>query len=247
MLEQPAITALITGANKGIGYETAKRLGSGGATILVGARSEANGKEAERRLRAEGVHALWVQLDVTDQTSIDDAVRKIDSTYGKLDILVNNAGAAFGDYAEISVPSKTDVNLLRKTFETNFFAMFAVTKAFLPLIRRSAAGRIVNVSSGLGSLNQHSDPSFEFYHHKVFLYNASKTAVNALTVHLAYELRDTSIKVNSADPGFTATDLNGFQGTRSVEQAATVVLRLAELPEDGPTGGFYDENGVVPW
>ncbi|SEN28633.1 short chain dehydrogenase [Paenibacillus sophorae] len=125
--------------------------------------------------------------------------------------------------------------------------MFAVTKAMLPLIRKSEAGRIVNMSSGLGSLTQQSDPENEFYHNKILLYNASKTAVNALTVHFAYELKDTPVKVNSADPGFTATDLNGFQGTRTVEQAATIVVDLATLPDDGPTGGFFDENGELPW
>ena len=247
MVGETVKVALITGANKGIGYETAKRLGKRGMTVLVGARNEDRGREAESTLRAEGVNAVWINLDTTDQVMIDDAVRKVESTYGKLDILVNNVGVTFGDYAEISIPSLTDVNLLKKTFDTNFFAMFAVTKAFLPLLRLSDAGRIVNLSSGLGSLSQQSDPEHEFYHHKVFLYNASKTAVNALTVHLAYELRDTAIKVNSADPGFTATDLNGFQGTRTVEQAATVVVRLAELPKEGPTGGFFDENGVLPW
>lgn len=247
MTEQTEKIALITGANKGIGYETAKQLGERGVTVLVGARMADRGREAENKLRAEGVNASWIQLDVTDPSSIRDAVHKVQTTFGTLDILINNAGGAFGNYNEISVPSKTDVLLLRQTFETNFFAMFSVTKAFLPLVRYSKAGRIVNVSSGLGSLNQQSDPDYEFYHHKIFLYNASKTAVNALTVHLAYELRDTPIKVNSADPGFTATDLNGFQGTRTVEQAATIVMRLAELPDNGPTGGFFDENGVVPW
>lgn len=238
---------LITGANKGIGYETARRLGKQGFTILVGARNKDRGKEAESRLRSEGVKAHFLELDVTNQVSVDKAAKEIDATYGKLDILINNVGVTFGNYEDILVPSKTDINLLRETFETNFFGMFAVTQSLLPLLHKSSAGRIVNMSSGLGSLILLSDPSYEFYHHKILLYNSSKTAVNTLTVHFAYELRDTNIKVNSADPGFTATDLNGFQGTRTVEQAATVVVSLANLPNDGPTGGFFDENGVVSW
>lgn len=239
--------ALITGANKGIGFETARRLGKQGYTILVGARNKERGKEAEAKLRFEGVNAHLLELDVTNQDSVDKAAKDIDMTYGHLDILINNVGVALGNFEEIFVPSKTDIKLLKETFETNFFGLFIVTQALLPLVRKSSAGRIVNMSSGLASLTQQSDPSSEFYHHKVLLYNSSKTAVNALTVHFAYELRDTNIKVNSADPGFTATDLNGFQGTRTVEQAATVVVHLANLPDDGPSGGFYDESGVLPW
>jgi NAD(P)-dependent dehydrogenase (short-subunit alcohol dehydrogenase family) len=239
--------ALVTGANKGIGFETARRLGKQGFTVLAGARNIERGEETEAKLLAEGMNARFIRLDVTNQQSVDDAAKQIDETYGRLDVLINNVGVALGSYEEIHIPSKTDIRLLRQTFETNFFGMFAVTKAMLPLIRQSSAGRIVNLSSGLGSLTGQSDPAHEYYHHKVFLYNSSKTAVNALTVHLAYELRDTAIKVNSADPGFTATDLNGFQGIRTVEQAASIVLRLADLPDDGPSGGFFDEDGELPW
>jgi NAD(P)-dependent dehydrogenase (short-subunit alcohol dehydrogenase family) len=137
--------------------------------------------------------------------------------------------------------------VLRETLDINFFNMFAVTKAMLPLVHKSTAGRIVNMSSGLGSLTQQSDPNYGSYKTKALAYCSSKAAINQLTVHFAYDLRDTNIKVNSADPGFTATDLNNFRGTRSVEQASKVVVHLATLPEDGPTSGFFDENGAVPW
>ncbi|MFD1774758.1 SDR family oxidoreductase [Paenibacillus rhizophilus] len=240
-------TILITGANKGIGFETARRLGSQGFTILVGARNKERGIEAKAKLQSEGVTAHFIELDATSQLSIDSAAKEIGGTFGRLDVLINNVGVALGNLEDILVPSRTDVKVLRETFETNFFGMFAITKALLPLIRKSAAGRIVNLSSGLGSLTLHSDPVFEFYDNKILLYNTSKTAVNALTVHFAHELKDTPVKVNSADPGFTTTDLNGFQGKRTVEQAAEIVVRLATLSDDGPTGGFFDENGVLPW
>jgi NAD(P)-dependent dehydrogenase (short-subunit alcohol dehydrogenase family) len=140
-----------------------------------------------------------------------------------------------------------DTQTLRKTFDVNFFGTIEITQALLPLLRKSDAGRIVNVSSGLGSLTQHSDPGWEFYPVKLLAYNASKTALNAFTVMLAAELRDTPIKVNSADPGFTATDLNGHRGYKTVEQGASVIIRLATLPADGATGGYFDDKGVLPW
>jgi len=234
---------LITGANKGIGFETARQLGAKGFTVLVGARSKERGKEAEVKLQEEGIDAHFIKIDVTDQASIDQATKKIEEDYKKLDVLVNNVGVALDKITA----SELDISVLRETFDINFFSMFAVTKAMLPLVGKSKAGRIVNMSSGLGSLTQQSDPNYEYYKYKGLAYDSSKTAINQLTVHLAYELKDSSIKVNSADPGFTATDLNNFRGTRSVEQASNIVVRLATLPEDGPTGGFFDENGVVPW
>ncbi|MDP4097607.1 SDR family oxidoreductase [Paenibacillus sp. P96] len=238
---------LITGANKGIGFETARQLGLQGHTIFVGARNMERGTEAEAKLRAEGINASFIEVDVTDQATIDAAAQKIDEQYGKLDVLINNAGGGVGKFEEIVVPSTTPLEALKGTFELNVFGVFAMMKTMLPLLRKSEAGRIVNLSSGLGSLTLQSDPAFEYYDHKILVYNASKTAVNALTVHFAYELKDTNIKVNSADPGFTATDLNGFTGIRTVEQATNVVVQLATLPKDGPTGGFFDENGPLPW
>jgi NAD(P)-dependent dehydrogenase (short-subunit alcohol dehydrogenase family) len=161
----------------------------------------------------------------------------------KLDILVNNAGIA----VDRVPPSQLDIEVLRRTYDTNFFGVFAVIKAMLPLLQKSDAGRIVNMSSGLGSLAQNTDPNYEYAQMKVLAYNSSKTAVNAITIQFAHELKDTSIKVNSADPGYVATELNAHSGTRTVQQGATAPVRLATLPSDGPTGGFFDENGVVPW
>ncbi|MEH2198384.1 SDR family oxidoreductase [Nostoc sp.] len=237
--------ALITGANKGIGYEIARQLGSRGATVLVGARDIKRGEEAANKLRLDEIDAQTIQLDVTDQKTIDSTAQQIESEFGKLDILVNNAGiVSDGDRLP---PSQVEIETLRQTYETNVFGVFAVTKALLPLLKKSTAGRIVNLSSGLGSLTQNSDPNYEFANFKFLAYNSSKTVVNAITVLLAAELKDTPIKVNAADPGFTATDINQYQGYRTVEQGAIAAVKLATLPDDGSSGGFFDENGVVPW
>lgn len=235
--------ALITGANKGIGEEIARQLGAQGMTVLIGARDQGRGEEAAAELTAGGADAHAVQLDVTDAASIEAAAHQIESEYGRLDVLVNNAGIALDG----GPASALDVDALRRTYETNVFGVFAVTKAFLPLLKKSEAGRIVNHSSGLGSLTQNSDPNGEYAGVKPLAYNSSKAALNMMTVIFAAELKDTPIKVNAADPGFTATDLNQHRGTRTVEQGATAAVRLATLPADGPTGGYFDEDGVVPW
>lgn len=235
--------ALITGANKGIGLEIARQLGTQGITVLLGVRDEKRGREAAERLQAEHIDAHVVQLDVTNQNTIDTAASYIDSEFGKLDILVNNAGIAIDSVP----PSQLDIEDLRRTYDTNVFGVFAVTKAMLPLLRKSDAGRIVNMSSGLGSLAQNSDPNYEYAQIKILAYNSSKTALNAMTIQFAHELKDTPIKVNSADPGYVATDINDHRGTRTVQQGATAAVRLATLPADGPTGGYFDENGIVPW
>jgi NAD(P)-dependent dehydrogenase (short-subunit alcohol dehydrogenase family) len=235
--------ALITGANKGIGLEIARQLGTQGITVLLGVRDEKRGHEAAETLQAEHIDAHVVQLDVTNQNTIDTAATYIDSEFGKLDILVNNAGIAI----DTVPPSQLDIEDLRRTYDTNVFGVFAVTKAMLPLLRKSDAGRIVNMSSGLGSLAQNSDPNYEYAQIKILAYNSSKTALNAMTIQFAHELKDTPIKVNSADPGYVATDINDYRGTRTVQQGATAAVRLATLPADGPTGGYFDENGIVPW
>jgi len=236
--------ALVTGANKGIGYETARQLASRGMTILLGAREEQRGKAAAAKLQSEGLDVRFLRLDVNDQTTREAARRFIEDKFGRLDILVNNAAVAL----DINLkPSEVDMQTLRKTFDTNFFGVISVTQALLPLIRKSDAGRIVNVSSGLGSLTQNSDPSWEFYPVKLLAYNASKTALNAFTVMLAHELKDTAIKVNSADPGFTATDMNDHRGYKTVEQGAAIITQLATLPASGATGGYFDDHGVLPW
>jgi NAD(P)-dependent dehydrogenase (short-subunit alcohol dehydrogenase family) len=210
---------------------------------LLGVRDENRGQEAAEKLQTEHINAHTVQLDVTNQDSIDAAANYIESKFGRLDILVNNAGVAIDNVP----PSQLDIEVLRRTYDTNVFGVFAVTKAMLPLLRKSEAGRIVNISSGLGSLAQNSDPNYEYAQVKLLAYNSSKTALNAMTVQFAHELKDTAIKVNCADPGYVATDINNYRGSRTVQQGATAPVRLATLPDDGPTGGFFDENGVVPW
>ncbi len=235
--------ALVTGANKGIGKEIARQLGAQGLTVLVGARDLRRGEEAAAELKASGANAHAVRLDVTDEASITEAARRIEEEFGGLDVLVNNAAIA----QDSVPPSQLDLATLRRTFETNVFGVVAVTQAMLPMLRKSSAGRIVNLSSGLGSLSQNSDPNWAFDSVNLLAYNSSKTALNAVTVQFAKELRDTPIKVNAADPGYTATDMNGHSGTRTVEQGATAAVRLATLPDDGPSGSFFDEDGVVPW
>ena len=235
--------ALITGANKGIGKEVARQLGAQGIIVLIGARDKQRGEEAAAELTAGGADAHAFLLDVTDQASVDAAARQVESEYGRLDVLVNNAGIAL----DTGAASALDLETLRRTYETNVFGVFGVTQAFLPLLKRSEAGRIVNVSSGLGSLSQNSDPNWDYAAVKPLAYNSSKAALNMMTVIFAAELKGTGIKVNAADPGYTATDLNHNQGHQTVEQGAAAAVRLATLPDDGPTGGFFDEAGAVPW
>lgn len=241
----PAETiALITGANKGIGFEVATRLAARGVFVLVGARDETRGQEAVDALLAQGFHAAHALIDVTDDESIARAAREIDDRYGHLDILVNNAGISGGTGGS---PSEITRARMRQVYETNVFGVVAVTNALLPLLRRSAAGRIVNMSSGLGSLTLSSDPAAEFGSVNFMVYQSSKAALNMVTVAYAKDLQPHGIKVNAADPGFTATDFNNHRGHRTVKQAAVVVVRLATLAADGPTGTFQDDNGLVPW
>ncbi|GAB3646847.1 SDR family oxidoreductase [Glycomyces tarimensis] len=243
--------ALITGANKGIGYATAQGLGQTGATVLVGARSKELGEQAAEELRAGGTEAECVHLDVTDTDSIAAAATHVDEAYGRLDILVNNAGIALADGNWNT--SELTLATARKVFETNVFGVIAVTNAFLPLIRRSAAGRIVNVSSEIGSMSTMLRDDLPFSGLQPGAYGASKAALNMLTVSYATELKDTPIKVNAVTPGFTATDLNGHQGIRKVEDGAKVAVDMALIGEGGPTAGFrhdgvpYLEGTVVPW
>jgi NAD(P)-dependent dehydrogenase (short-subunit alcohol dehydrogenase family) len=235
--------ALVTGANKGIGLEIARQLAREGVLVFLGARDEARGRAAAEKLRAEGLEARSLRLDVSDERSAAAAATSLEKDPGRLDILVNNAGIAIDD----APPSSVSGEVLRRTYETNVFGLVRVTQALLPLLRRSAAGRIVNLSSSLGSLGLQSDPSSPFASVHYLAYNSSKTAVNAITVQFAHELRDTPIKINAADPGYVATDMTRHQGVRSVEQGAATPVRLAMLPPDGPTGGFFNDDGRVPW
>jgi NAD(P)-dependent dehydrogenase (short-subunit alcohol dehydrogenase family) len=235
--------AVVTGANKGIGLEIARQLARKGIRVHLGSRDEARGREAAEKLRAEGLDVAPLRLDVTNERSVADVAKQVEREAGRLDILVNNAGIAIDD----GPPSRVSLDALRRTYETNVFGLVRVTQAFLPLLRRSDAGRIVNLSSGLGSLTQNSDPKWQYSGVKFLAYNSSKTAVNAITIQFAWELRDTPIKVNAADPGYVATDLNRHQGIRSVEQGAATPVRLALLPADGPTGGYFNDEGRLPW
>ena len=242
-MDKPKIV-LITGGNKGIGFETARQLGKMGYEILLGSRNEKRGLEAVTLLEKENIKAKTVGLNVTDPASILSTAERIEQEYGWLDILINNAGVFLeGEITQ----SELDLSILKRTYETNVFGVFSVTKAMLPLLRKSSSGRIVNLSSGLGSLTLNTDPKSEFYNVNTLAYNSSKTAVNALTVFFAKELLHSPIKINSVCPGFTATDLNGNSGYRSVDQAASIVVKLATINSDGPTGGFFDDDGVVPW
>ena len=236
--------ALITGANKGIGYETARQLGEAGVTVLVGARSSSRGEEAAAALAEAGADARSVVLDVTDSDAIAKAAAWVGDTFGRLDILVNNAGIGLADEGP---PGSVPLDVVRATFETNVIGALAVTQAMLALLKTSDAGRIVNVSSMIGSLGLQTDPSFAYGDHVATGYGASKAALNYLTVGLSKELAGTPVKVNSVNPGFTATDFNNHAGVRSVREGAAASVRYALIGADGPSGGFFGDEGVVPW
>lgn len=240
--------ALITGENRGIGFETARQLAKQGIKVLLGARSEEKGLEAESTLKNEGLDVEYIKLDVDDPKTHESAAKFVDATYGKLDILINNAGIFLNEFDNGSpIPaSKTSSDVFRKTFDTNFFNTVELTQRFLPLVKKSDAGRIVFLSSGLGSLGLHSDPNSEIFNYKVPAYNISKTALNGYAVHLAHELRDTPIKVNAAHPGSVVTDMNA-NGQIPVEEGAKTSVALATLPADGYTGRFVYLGQELPW
>ncbi len=236
--------ALVTGANKGIGAATAAGLARLGFTVLLGARDEARGTAAATRMRDDGLDVRYVALDVNDDASVAAAADAIDAGIGRLDVLVNNAAIKLERAP--SPPSRCSLATVRETFETNVFGTIRVSLALLPLLRRSDAPRIVNVSSGLGSLGLATTEGSRFQAKPLLSYNVSKAALNSVTVQFANELRGTSFKVNAADPGFTNTDMTD-RATRTPEDGAAVVLRLATLPADGPSGCFFDERGELPW
>ncbi|MCC3331321.1 SDR family oxidoreductase [Nocardia abscessus] len=235
--------ALVTGANKGIGYQIAAGLGALGWSVGVGARDEQRREAAVEKLRAAGADAFGVPLDVTDDASVAAAAELIEDRVGRLDVLVNNAGITGG---MPQAPTAVDPATVRAAVETNVIGVIRVTNAVLPLLRRSASPRIVNMSSTVGSLTRQTTPGTDTGPISA-AYTASKTFLNAVTVQYVKELRDTNILINAACPGFTATDLNGFRGVRTPEQGAAIAIRLATLPDGGPTGGFFDDAGVVPW
>lgn len=245
--------ALVTGANKGIGRAAAEQLAALGTTVLIGARDTRRGEEAAAALRAAGSDAHAVTLDVTDQATARAVAQQIEERFGHLDVLINNAGISGSgqispEDAHDQVPSSVDLDMVRAVFETNVFGVIAVTNAMLPLLRRSPAPRIVNVSSAAGSLTVACDPDGPLAGLPASAaYTPSKTALNALTVQYANELRKNGILVNAADPGYVDTEINNHRGYLTVAQGAAVLVRLATLGADGPTGGFFSEDGPVPW
>jgi NAD(P)-dependent dehydrogenase (short-subunit alcohol dehydrogenase family) len=237
--------ALITGANKGIGLETARQLSKQGITVLAGARDEAKANQAADELRKEGLDAHGIVIDVNDEESLQKAAERIERDYGRLDILVNNAGVFLDDREK--KPSEQPLDLWRKTFETNLFGLVATTQALLPLLRKSTAGRIVNLSSILGSITFHATPGSPVYDSKTPAYDVSKSAVNAYTVHLAWELKDTPIKVNAAHPGWVKTEMGGEGATMEIEDGAKTSVALATLGPEGPSGAFLHMGETLPW
>ncbi|MGC1549151.1 MAG: SDR family oxidoreductase [Rhodanobacter sp.] len=246
--------ALVTGANQGIGLQIAKDLVTHGFTVLVGSRHLERGEAAAKEV---GPDARAIQLDVTDANSIVAAEKRIRSELGRLDVLINNAaisntsklpGQSVEEYAKLNRASNVSLDEVRAIWETNVFGVLAVYQAMLPLLREAPAARIVNVSSGVGSLTRNADPAFPY--RQIFGpgYSASKTALNAMTLAMAIELQSTGIKVNAACPGFTATNLNNYAGTQTVEEGAREPVRLALLGPDGPTATFSNaELGSLPW
>lgn len=237
--------ALVTGANKGIGLETVRQLAAKGITVLLGARNEKRGLEATETLKKEGLDVRFLHLDVNDPASQEKAARFIADEYGRLDILINNAGVIRD--REVSA-SKGTPEQWRETFETNLFSLISLTQKLLPLIQKSDAGRIVNLTSILGSLRLNSDPNSHLSALSAgTAYNASKTALNMFTVHLANELKNTSIKVNAAHPGWVKTDMGGEAAPLEIKEGATTSVWLATLPDNGPTGGYFHNGESLPW
>lgn len=236
--------ALVTGATRGIGFETVRQLAAAGVHTLLAGRDRAKAVDAALKLQAEGLPVEAIELDVTDAASLSAAADAVTQKHGKLDILINNAGIFIDDYAK--PPSEQSLDAWRTTFDTNVFGLIAATQTFLPLLRQSAAGRIVNVSSLLGSLGEHVDPASAIYEYKVPAYNVSKSAVNAWTIHLAHELRGTAIKVNAIHPGSVKTDMNA-NGELGIEEGAKSSVDMALLDDAGQTGGFVHLGETLRW
>jgi NAD(P)-dependent dehydrogenase (short-subunit alcohol dehydrogenase family) len=237
--------ALVTGANKGIGLETARQLGKKNIIVLVGARDLKKGEAAASELRHAGIEARALELDVNSAESIRKALDQVERDFGRLDILVNNAGVMLDD--ENKKVSEQSLETWRKTFDTNVFGLIATTQAFLPLLRKSDAGRIVNLSSILGSITFHATPGSPVYDNKVAAYNVSKSAVNAYTVQLAYELKDSKIKVNAAHPGWVKTEMGGAGATMELPDGAKTSVALATIGEDGSNGAYVHLGETLPW
>jgi NAD(P)-dependent dehydrogenase (short-subunit alcohol dehydrogenase family) len=238
--------ALITGGNKGLGFEMARQLGHAGVTVVLGARDSKKGEAAAEKLRSEGLYAQFVKLDVLERADYAAVGAFLEKKFGRLDILINNAGIAAEGFGAGKIGSTTD-ELIHRTFETNFFAPVALTRELMPLLRKSPGARIVNMSSILGSQTLHSDPKSPIYDFKSISYDASKAALNSFTIHLAYELKDTKIKVNSAHPGWVKTDMGTDAAPMEIPEGGKTGVALALLGEDGPTGGYFHLGKPLPW
>jgi NAD(P)-dependent dehydrogenase (short-subunit alcohol dehydrogenase family) len=241
--------ALVTGASRGIGRATARRLARDSAHVILTARNVADVQDAADRLNGEGLSASALQLDVTDDASVRAAAEHVESRFHRLDVLVNNAGI-LPEATQAQPAEAIDVAMFRQTFGTNLIGAVTVLEAFLPLLRRSEAGRIVNVTTTMASLSDQTNPESPYYTTVVPAYQASKAALNNVTIALAKALVETSIKVTSVCPGFVQTDLtpvNRTQAPLTAEEAAEVVHRAATLPDDAPSGTFVDAAGTVPW
>ena len=238
--------ALVTGGNKGIGLETARQLGKLGILVLIGSRDLAKGEAAAEELKKDGVDARAVKLDVDNSADYEAVKKLIEKDYGVLDILINNAGIMI-DSRKGNETSKTSQDILRKTFNTNFFAVVGLTQALLPLLKKSLGGRIVNLSSILGSQTLHATPESPIYEAKTFAYDASKAALNSFTIHLAHELKGTKVKVNSAHPGWVKTEMGGEGAQLDVETGAKTSVELATLQDSGPNGAYIHLGKPLPW
>jgi NAD(P)-dependent dehydrogenase (short-subunit alcohol dehydrogenase family) len=235
--------ALISGANKGIGKEVARQLGKKGFKVLIGSRDTGRGEAAAAELRKAGIDAQPIQLDVTDEESVDKAISLIEKNHGHLDVLVNNAGIV----NDTATGIETSIDSVDKTMQTNFIGPLRLLQKSVPLLEKSGAGRVVNVSSTLGSHQTLTDPSSGFQNFMYIGYSSSKSALNMLTIIAAHNLGSKNIKVNAICPGYVATDINNNSGPRSVEQGAAIVVKMATLPDDGPTGTYVNDDGTIPW
>lgn len=239
--------AFVSGANRGIGFETSKKLAEMGIKVILGSRDLKKGEEAVKKLELENIQADLVQYDAFDLNAPQKVFDYISDKYNKLDILINNAGVLLSGNLFVTNSSTVSDDDIKNTFQTNLFSVISLTQKLLPLIKKSDAGRIVNVSTILSSLTLHSAKDSPIAPAKEFAYNASKTALNAFTIHLANELKDTKIKVNSGHPGWVKTELGGPNAPIQVEESYKTSLRLATLDDDGPSGGLFHEDDTIPW
>jgi NAD(P)-dependent dehydrogenase (short-subunit alcohol dehydrogenase family) len=239
--------AFITGGNRGIGLETARQLAQTGVHVVIGSRNLEQGKAAAEKLSAEGLGVEAIRFDITKSADYKEAYDYFDKKYGKLDILINNAGVSKETFGAPNNSSTVSQAILREIFDTNFFGVIELTQVLLPLIKKAPEGRIVNLSSILGSLALHADPNSPIYGFKVLAYDSSKTALNQFTVHLAHELKDTKIKVNSAHPGWVKTEMGTDAAPMEIPDGAKTSVQLATLAADGPTGGYFHMGESLPW